>query len=265
MIAQGLSFILQGIDAALCEIEVDLSPAQVPGTSLVGLPDTAVRESMQRVRTAIQNSGYAYPRARVVINLAPADTPKEGPVYDLPIAATVLTAAGTIDAPARRRNGPAGRHLLAGELALDGRVRPIRGAVSLGLLARDLGARGVILPVGNAREAAAVAGIEVLGVRTLTDVVALLNGCSDLQPHPPVDVESLIAGCEPEIDFAEIRGQEAAKRALAIAAAGGHNIVMMGPPGTGKSMLAKALGGILPPLSADEALEITRIYSSVGA
>jgi len=304
------SFVLQGIDAIPCEIEADLSPVGLPRTTVVGLPDAAVRESIERVRTAILNGGFRYPISRITINLAPADLKKEGPVYDLPIAVSILLADRTIDPDARSPGGSAidsggglgaeessradeaglrpamdpppgsaraGRDrssgppldpddlLIAGELALDGRVRPIRGAVSLALLARDLGRRGLILPRANAREAAVVGGVEVIGVERLDEVVAILNGRSDWHLEPPIDIEALIQASQPVVDFADVRGQEAAKRALTIAAAGGHNICMIGPPGSGKTMMAKALPGILPPLSAEEALEVTRIHSSVGA
>jgi magnesium chelatase family protein len=258
------SFVLQGIDAVCCEIEADLTPTKMPRTAIVGLPDAAVKESMDRVRTAILNSGYRFPHGRVTINLAPAELRKEGPVYDLPIAVAVLAAGGTIDTSATGNGLRTESFLVAGELALDGRVRPIRGVVSLAQLARDVQMRGVIVAAASAAEAAVVEGIEVRGVTTLGQVVGMLNGACTVEPHPAVDIGSLIADTRPEVDFADIRGQEAVKRALTIAAAGAHNVLMIGPAGTGKTMMAKALPGVLPPLSADEALEVTRIYSSVG-
>lgn len=263
MISRVDSFVLQGIDAVSCEIEVDLSPVGLPRTTVVGLPDAAVKESVERVRTALLNSGYRYPNARITINLAPADVRKEGPVYDLPFAAAILRADGTI-APTGDGRPSLDNYLIAGELALDGRVRPIKGAISLAMLAQQHKAAGVIVPVDNAPEAAAVDGINVLGVRTLGEVVSLLNGHCVIEPHPTVDVESLIIQAMPAVDFGDVRGQEAAKRAMIIAAAGGHNILMIGPAGTGKSMMAKALPGVLPPMSREEALQVTRIYSSVG-
>ncbi|UCD74848.1 MAG: YifB family Mg chelatase-like AAA ATPase [Phycisphaerales bacterium] len=258
------SFVLQGIDAIPCEIEVDLSPVGLPRTTVVGLPDTAVKESVERVRTALLNSGFRYPNSRITINLAPADVRKEGPVYDLPFAAALLRADATI-VPLSGEDRPSmDDYLIAGELALDGRVRPIKGAISLAILAKQRGAAGVIVPADNAAEAAAVDGIDVLGVRTLGEVVALFNGVCTIEPHPTLDVEALIVQAQPEVDFGDVRGQEAAKRAVIIAAAGGHNILMIGPAGTGKSMMAKALPGVLPPMTREEALQVTRIYSSVG-
>jgi len=259
------SFLLHGIDALPCEIEADLSSVGLPKTTIVGLPDVAVKESMERVRTALLNSGFRFPQTRLTINLAPADVRKEGPVYDLPMAVALLLADRTID-PTLSTNGQRNheRYLLAGELALDGRIRPIRGAISLAMLAKSKGLTGVIVPKENAPEAAVVSSIDVLGVSNLAEVVQHLNGGATIAPHSTVDAEQLLETAQPPIDFGEVRGQEQAKRALVIAAAGGHNVLMIGPPGTGKTMMARALPGILPPLQPDEALEVTRIYSSVG-
>ena len=238
--------------------------ARTPGTSIVGLPDAAVKESIERVQAAILNSGFHLTRSRATINLAPATVRKEGPVYDLPIAVALLQSGGTIRPPDGNSVTGVDEYLIAGEVALDGRLRPIRGAISLAQLAGTLGKRGVIVPRENAAEAAVVDKIEVLGATCLSEVVAMFNGCGTIEPHPWVDMESLIAEARPEIDFSDVRGQETAKRAITIAAAGGHNLLMIGPAGTGKTMMARALPGILPPLSRSEAVEVTRIYSSVG-
>lgn len=265
MIARVHSYLLHGIEAQPCEIEVDLSAVGLPKTTIVGLPDVAVKESIERVRTALLNSGYRFPQTRLTINLAPADVKKEGPVYDLPIAVALLLAERTIE-PGVSSNGhkPHEKYLFAGELALDGRVRPVKGIISLAMLAKAKGLTGVIVPKANAPEAAVVEGIEVLGVANLGEVVAHLNGLDRINPHTNLRVDELIETAQPPLDFGDVRGQEPAKRALTIAAAGSHNILMLGPPGTGKTMMARALPGILPPLEPDEALEVTRIYSSVG-
>jgi magnesium chelatase family protein len=233
VISRVYSFVLQGIDAVRCEIEADLSTAVEHRTAIVGLPDAAVRESIHRVRTAISSSGYWLPKGQLTVNLAPAHLRKEGPVYDLPIAVAILQAAGAIDKAATTQGIEAESFLIAGELALDGRVRPIRGIVSLAQLARQLGMQGVIVAATSAAEAAVVGGIDVRGVATLSDVVGMLNGTCTIEPHPAVDIESLITESRPEVDFGDVRGQEAVKRALTIAAAGAHNVLMIGPAGTG--------------------------------
>ncbi len=258
MLAQIHSFLLQGIDPAACEVEVDVATRGLAKTTIVGLPDAAVKESIERVRSAIINSGYPFPKTRMLINLAPADTKKEGPVYDLPIAVGLLVAEQAIET--RRHT----RFLFAGELALDGRVRPIKGAVNLAILARRMKLDGVVVAVDNAAEAAIVDGIDVIPADSLASVVAFLNERHYIDPHPSMDVAELIAISDAQVDFGDVRGQEAARRALMIAAAGAHNVIMIGPPGSGKTLMAKALSGVLPPLTPDEAVEVTRIYSSVG-
>ncbi len=264
MLSRVHSFVLQGIEAEACEIEVDLSPSGLPKTTIVGLPDAAVKEAVERVRTAISNSGLPFPQARTTINLAPADLKKEGPVYDLPIAVGILAAEGAISNALKPTAPSLDDYLIAGELALDGRVRPVSGIISLALLARKMKKRGVIVPLPNAQEAATVDGVEVLGARTLGEVTGFFNDEFKIEPTPTLDIEAVLAHAKAEVDFSEVRGQEAAKRALTIAAAGGHNVLMIGPAGTGKTMMARALAGVLPPLTRDEALEVTRIYSSVG-
>lgn len=274
MLSRVQSYLLQGIDALACEVEIDLdelgSTASESRPIVVGLPDAAVKESIERVRSAVMNSGYAFPTGRILVNLAPADVRKEGPLYDLPIAVGLLRASGIVRGPgAKSKPAPAegldpSRFLFAGELALDGRVRPVRGVIAMASLAKSAGYRGVVVPAENAAEAAVVPGVESVGVSTLTQVVGLLTGQLDLTPHPPADVASLLATAEAPVDFADVRGQEAVKRALVVAAAGSHNVVMLGPAGTGKTMMARALSGILPPLTPEEAVEITRIYSAAG-
>lgn len=270
MLARVHTFVLTGIDASHCEVEVDLFEHGVNRPDqIVGLPDSAVRESQERVRSALANSGYIVPNGRLLINLAPADVRKEGPVYDLPIAVGVLTGCGMVrsgGAPANE-GGEALDHrrfLFAGELALDGRLRPIKGVIAMAMLAQRRGLQGVVVPAENAVEAAVVEGVETYGARTLAEVVGLLNGSLSPEPHPPVDVASLIEQSKAALDFSEVRGQEGVKRAITVAASGGHNILMLGPAGTGKTMMAKALPGVLPPMSPEEALEVTRIYSAAG-
>lgn len=261
MLAQVHSFVLQGIEPIACEVEVDVADGvgEQFKTTVVGLPDAAVRESIERVRSAIVNSGFAFPLTRITISLAPADIRKEGPSFDLPMALGLLMTEGIIKTQRHRRL------LFAGELALDGRLRPVNGAINLALLARRREMDGVVLPVDNAAEAAAVGGVPVYPVDTLASVAAFLNGEHEVEPYPQVNADAILQAPAPPVDFGDVRGQEPVKRALAIAAAGSHNCLMIGPAGTGKTMMAKALAGILPPLSRDEALEVTRLFSCIGA
>ena len=237
MLAQVHSFVLQGIDPIACEVEVDVADRGLAKTTIVGLPDAAVKESIERVRSAIINSGYPFPMSRMLVNLAPADIRKEGPSFDLPIAVGLLLAQQVVQNQFHKQ------FLFAGELALDGRLRPVNGVINLAILAKSLGLRGVVVPVENAAEAAVVGGIDVYPADTLASVVGFLNGQYEIEPYPQVDVESILSDQQPDVDFAEVRGQEGAKRALTIAAAGGHNILMIGPAGTGKTLMSRGASG----------------------
>lgn len=257
MLAKVNSLAVFGIDAYPVEVEVEIAVG-LPAVVVVGLPDAAVKESKDRVRSAIVNSGYAHPARRITINLAPADVRKEGPAFDLPIAVGMLAATQQVGL------AQLSQYALVGELALDGTLRPVRGCLSMAMACRDAGFKGLILPKENAQEAAVVEGVEVIAVSDLPEAVGFLNGKLLLEPVEVNLDEVFRESAVYEEDFSEVKGQEHVKRALTVAAAGAHNVIMVGPPGAGKTMLARRLPSTLPLLTPQESLETTRIYSVSG-
>ncbi|HEY7327423.1 MAG TPA: YifB family Mg chelatase-like AAA ATPase [Gemmataceae bacterium] len=257
MLAKLSAFALVGIDAVPVEVEVDVA-AGLPKTILVGLPELAVRESVHRIERALANLGYQRPSGRTIVNLAPADLKKDAGSFDLPIALGMLVATGQL-LPEQMRD-----FAIVGELALDGSVRPVKGALSIAIAARDREIKKLLVPAVNAREAAVVADVMVFGANNIVEAVGIVSGQLEADPVT-VRLEDVASKLNTyEIDFSDVRGQEFAKRALVVAAAGGHNVLMIGSPGSGKTMLSRRLPSIMPPLTAGESLETTRIYSATG-
>ncbi len=257
MLAKVSSCAVIGLDGELVEVEVDISSG-LPAFTIVGLPDTAVQEAKERVRSAIRNCGLTFPQKRITVNLAPADIRKEGPAYDLPIAIGILGASEQV-----RADVSSG--LFLGELSLDGQVRHTHGILPMAALARERGIGRVFVPEADGREAALIDGVEIIPVASLGQLAAHLQGLAAIAPFDreaaaPPTTEVLWEG----VDFCHIKGQEHVKRALEVAAAGGHNVVMSGPPGAGKTLLARALPSILPSMANEEALEVTKVYSVSG-
>jgi magnesium chelatase family protein len=258
MLAKLFTYSLFGIDAKSVEVEVDISPASLPKTTLVGLAEAAVKESIPRIERALVNSGYHRPIDRIVINLSPADLPKEAPSSDLPIALGMLAASGQVGTERLAE------YSVVGELALDGNVRPIKGALSMALQARNEGRKGLLVPAENAREAAVVEELDVIPIGSLAEAVGFFTGELPIAPTVFRWEDAVREYGKYSVDYSDVKGQESAKRAVTVAAAGRHHLLMIGSPGTGKTLLAQRLGTVLPNLSPEESLESTRIWSAVG-
>ncbi len=248
---------IMGIDAETVTVETDISSG-LPNMTIVGLPDTSVREAKERIRSALRNAGYQFPPKRITVNLSPADSKKEGTHFDLPIAVGVMVASGEISA------GEAAQYAFFGELSLDGKVNAVQGAIALAIGLRNKGVRKLILPAGNRHEVSILTDMEIYPVEHISDVEAHLSGMNPLMPFRGRPRKSSREVCESGEDFADVAGQESVKRALQVAAAAAHNILMVGPPGAGKTMMARRLPGILPTMTYEECLEVTRIYSLAG-
>ena len=258
MLATVLSSAMLGIDAYIVKVEVDVAGG-MPSFSTVGLPDSAIKESRDRVTAAIKNSGFYFPSTRITANLAPADIRKAGSAFDLPIAIGVMAATNQVNL-ARLDNA-----LILGELALDGSIRGIQGGLPIALSAKENGIRDLILPAENAKEAAIVEGVNVYSVANLAEVAAFLNSEKEILPEPhTLSTHGHTEQPDVYLDLLDVKGQEHVKRAIEVAAAGGHNLIMIGPPGSGKTMIAKRIPSILPKLSMDESLETTKIQSIIG-
>jgi magnesium chelatase family protein len=257
MLARVWSSSIVGIDAVKVGVEVDVSGG-LPGIILLGLPDAAVQESRERVKATLKNAGYAFPIRKIVINLTPADLRKEGPSFDLPISVGILAASEQVSAQLL------GDHLFLGEVSLDGSLRPVAGVLPIAAAAARLGIAGLVVPADNAREAALVQGVDVYGFKHLGEVADFLNSPERYLPIQLDGMQELARDQFTGLDLKDVKGQAHARRALEIAAAGGHNLIFVGPPGSGKTMLARRLPGILPPLTFEEALEVTQIHSVAG-
>ncbi|MEH1874576.1 YifB family Mg chelatase-like AAA ATPase [Nostoc sp.] len=257
MLARVWSASIVGIDAVKVGVEVDVSGG-LPGIVVLGLPDSAIQESRERVKATLKNSGFAFPMRKIVINLTPADLRKEGPCFDLPISVGILAASEQVSADLL------GDYLFLGEVSLDGSLRPVAGVLPIAAAAQKMGIAGLVIPADNAQEAAVVQDLAVYGCKHLSDVVDFLNNPGRYKPVQIDDTTEITTVSYPGADLHDVKGQAHARRALEIAAAGGHNLIFVGPPGSGKTMLARRLSGILPPLSFAESLEVTRIHSVAG-